>query len=74
VPAPADEPRRPNEPRQPNVAGRPDVTGEYIRRGGSGYQPPRQGPGERYPSGDHRTPRDPRDDYYQRLVRAVTGS
>jgi hypothetical protein len=74
VPAPADEHRRPNEPRQPNVAGRPDVTGEYIRRGGSGYQPPRQGPGERYPSGDHRTPRDPRDDYYQRLVRAVTGS
>ena len=74
VPASADEPRRPNEPRQPNATGRPNVTGEYIRRGGSGYQPPQQGQGERYPSGDHRTPRDPRDDYYQRLVRAVTGS
>jgi hypothetical protein len=72
-PAPADEPRRPNESRRANVTGRPNeprrpnVTGEHIRRTGGGYQTPRQGQGEGHPSGGHRRPRDPRDDY-QRLV------
>jgi len=61
VPAPADQPRR------PNATGRPNVTGEHIRRGRSGYQAPRQGQGEGHPSGGHRRPRDPRDDY-QRLA------
>ena len=73
VPAPADESRRPNEPRRPNesrrpnATGRPNMTGEHIRRGGGAYQAPRQGQGEGHPSGGHRRPRDPRDDY-QRLV------
>jgi hypothetical protein len=55
APAPGDGPRR------------LDPAGEPTRRGGSGYQPPRQGPGEGHPSGGQRRVRDPRDDY-QRLV------
>jgi hypothetical protein len=60
-PAPADGPRRPNSTGSPNPAGDP------TRRGGSGYQPPRQGQGDGHPSGGQRRPRDPRDDY-QRLA------
>jgi hypothetical protein len=64
VPAPADRPRR------PDPAGSPNPAGEPIRRGGSGYQAPRQGQGEGHPSGGQRRVRDPRDDY-QRLVSRV---
>jgi hypothetical protein len=64
TPAPADRPRR------PNPAGSPNRAGEPIRRGGSGYQAPRQGQGEGHPSGGQRRVRDPRDDY-QRLVSRV---
>jgi hypothetical protein len=63
-PAPADGPRRPNATAGPNPAGEP------IRRGGSGYQAPRQGQGDAHPSGGQRRPRDPRNDY-QRLVSSV---
>jgi len=70
MPAAADESRRPNEPRRPNATGRPNVTGDHVRRGGGGYQAPRQSQGEGHPSGGHRRPRDPRDDY-QRLARSV---
>jgi hypothetical protein len=61
APAPADGPRR------PNATGGPNPAGEPTRRGGSGYQPPRQGQGDNHPSGGQRRPRDPRDDY-QRLA------
>jgi hypothetical protein len=54
-------------PRWPNPIGGPNPAGEPTRRGGSGYQPPRQGQGEGHPSGGQRRVRDPRDDY-QRLV------
>jgi len=64
-PAPADGPRRPNPTGGP--AGGQNPAGEPVRRGGSGYQPPRQGQGEGHPSGGQRRVRDPRDDY-QRLV------
>jgi len=77
-----DGPRRPNPNGRPNGTGAPNanggpkanggpnVTGEPIRRGGSGYQAPRQGQGEGHPSGGQRRVRDPRDDY-QRLVSAL---
>jgi hypothetical protein len=66
-PAPADGPRRPNPTGGQNPPGSQNPPGEPVRRGGSGYQPPRQGQGEGHPSGGQRRVRDPRDDY-QRLV------
>ena len=69
-PVPADRPRRPNAAGGPNQSGGPNQAGEPTRRGGSGYQPPRQGQGEGHPSGGQRRVRDPRDDY-QRLASSV---